>query len=114
MNFKKALGTRIKNLREAKGLTQEVLSELSGVSTNFISATERGASIPSIKTCAKIANGLGVTLSDLLAVDLPPPKATAKDTMIERISNRLRAAGDRNIVHVQRVVEALLRSLDSD
>ena len=40
------IGKRIKECRENLGLTQEQFSEKTGLSTNYISAVERGAAFP--------------------------------------------------------------------
>jgi len=50
----------IKKYRTEKGLTQEKLSELTGVSTDYISELERGKKVPSIKRLDKIAIALEI------------------------------------------------------
>ena len=42
----KRIGKRFKQCRERLGLTQEELSEKTGLTTNYISTVERGASFP--------------------------------------------------------------------
>jgi len=59
------LGRRIKEERKKKGMTQEKLAELSGISNNFISYIESGNKNASLKTIKKIADALEITLSDL-------------------------------------------------
>lgn len=57
---------KIRELREAKGITQEALSELSGVSRATIWALESGQDkVTTTKTLIKIAEALGVRLDDL-------------------------------------------------
>lgn len=46
-------------------LTQEQLSEKSGVSSDFISQIERGLNSPSLDTIQKLADGLGVPIEEL-------------------------------------------------
>lgn len=58
------LGERIEELRKQQGLTQEELAEKTGVNRSYFWDIEQGRNI-SVKTAAKIANALGVTLSDL-------------------------------------------------
>lgn len=50
----------IKNLRTSLSLSQEKLSELAGVSTDYISLIERGKRTPSIKRLCLIAEALNV------------------------------------------------------
>ena len=56
----------IKKYRNNKGFTQDKLSELAGVSTDYISEIERGKKVPSIKRLDKIAMALGIPAYKLL------------------------------------------------
>jgi transcriptional regulator with XRE-family HTH domain len=62
---KKLLGERIRELRKAKGLTQEQLAELVGVEPRHISRVEGGYSSPSIERLARIAEILEVPIKEL-------------------------------------------------
>ena len=62
------IGIKIRVLRTKLNLSQEQLSELSDLSTNSISAIERGKSKPSIETLEKIANALKIELKELVDV----------------------------------------------
>jgi len=62
---KKLLGERIRELRKAKGLTQEQLAELVGVEPRHISRVEGGYSSPSIERLARIAEILEVPIKAL-------------------------------------------------
>ncbi len=57
---------RIKEIRESKNYTQEQLAEKSKVDRSYIGHIEQGKKCISIFTAKKIAEGLGLTLSDLL------------------------------------------------
>ncbi|MDP8946310.1 MAG: helix-turn-helix domain-containing protein, partial [Actinomycetota bacterium] len=59
------LGGRVRELRRGRGLTLEELAGLSGVSRAMISKLERGEKNPTLVVVAKLAGGLGVTLSKL-------------------------------------------------
>jgi transcriptional regulator with XRE-family HTH domain len=63
------LGERVKELRRVRGLTLEGLAELSGVSRAMISKLERGEKNPTLVVAAKLAEGLGVTLSRLAGME---------------------------------------------
>jgi transcriptional regulator with XRE-family HTH domain len=60
------LGARVKEFRRRRGLTLEDLAERAGVSRAMISKVERGEKNPTLVVTAKVAEGLGVTLSELL------------------------------------------------
>jgi transcriptional regulator with XRE-family HTH domain len=63
------LGERVRALRRERGLTLEVLAGRSGVSRAMISKLERGEKNPTLVVAAKVAEGLGVSLSQLVGVD---------------------------------------------
>jgi transcriptional regulator with XRE-family HTH domain len=51
--------------RNEQGLTQEKLSELTGVSTDYLSEIERGKKTPSFKRMELIANALNIEVYKL-------------------------------------------------
>src|ERR671917_1564597 len=63
------LGGRVRALRRGRGLTLEELAGLSGVSRAMISKLERGEKNPTLVVAAKLAEGLGVTLSQLAGME---------------------------------------------
>ena len=62
----KIIGTRIREIRKSKNLTQEKLAEMSGVEPSNISHIERAATKLSLPTLINIANALDVTLDELV------------------------------------------------
>ncbi|MDQ2940171.1 MAG: helix-turn-helix domain-containing protein, partial [Actinomycetota bacterium] len=61
-----ATGPRVRALREAMGLSLRDLAQRSGVSAPMLSQVERGETSPTLFVAAKIADGLDLTLSQLL------------------------------------------------
>lgn len=61
-----SLGKRIKELREARGITQEQLAEILSVGTNMVSCYERGIHVPSNKIVALMCSYFSVTSDYLL------------------------------------------------
>lgn len=60
--------TKIRQLRENKGLSQEKLARLADVSNNTIVNIESGKQTnPTIETVSKIAKALDVTIEELLS-----------------------------------------------
>jgi transcriptional regulator with XRE-family HTH domain len=61
------LGDRIRALRGRKGWTQAEMAEKVGLDRSFLADVERGKRNISILNLALIAEGLGVTLSQMLS-----------------------------------------------
>lgn len=61
----KKLGQRIKELRNATGLSQEKFALLIDMDRTYYASVESGKRNISIINIKKIADGLGVTLSEL-------------------------------------------------
>lgn len=61
------IGARLREARRERGLTQEALAELAGMSSDVIGKLEQGQrETARITTLSRLANALGITLSDLL------------------------------------------------
>lgn len=56
------LRNNIKKFRESKNLTQEKLSELAGISADYLSEIERGKKMPSIKRLIQISEALDIEI----------------------------------------------------
>ena len=66
-NQNKTIGDKIKQLRNKQGLTQDKLSRKSDLPYTTLTKIETNViTKPTIQTVVKIANGLGVTIDDLL------------------------------------------------
>lgn len=59
------LGKRIRELRVKTGLSQEKFSLEIGMDRTYFASVEAGKRNISIRNIKKIANGLGITLSEL-------------------------------------------------
>jgi len=66
MDMRKLVGDNVCWIRKEKGLTQEQLSELSGLSQQYISDLERGKRNPTIVTIYELAMALSVTHVELV------------------------------------------------
>ncbi len=82
------LGQRIKTARESAGLTQSGLAELADISTNHVSALERGVYDTKAELLAKLATALGVDANYLLFGAKP-----ARNMQLERAFRMAERAG---------------------
>ena len=60
-----AANVRMKQARLEKGLSQQGLADILGVSRQTVNAIEKGDYNPTIKLCIGICRVLGLTLNDL-------------------------------------------------
>ena len=60
------LGQNVRLKRTAQNLTQNELSTLAKVDRNYIGMLERGERNPSYLSLLKIANGLNISITELL------------------------------------------------
>lgn len=63
--IKEQVGARIKELRQGTGLSQEKFALSIGMDRTYYASVENGKRNISIVNLKKIANGLGVSLSEL-------------------------------------------------
>lgn len=82
-----AFGAKMRELREARGLSQSKIAELTGVSRNAVSQWEAGVTQPTTKRLNILAKALGVSVEQLIA-----PPAVNRLAVIEaaiRLIDRL-------------------------
>lgn len=97
MDIYREIGKRLQEIRQKSGLTQEKLSELSGISSNFISQIERGRNKCSVETIYKLAEALNLPMNELFNFKILNP---VKDPYVKRIELMLRnlSKNDKNLV----------------
>ncbi len=66
----KALGARVKELRQQNGISQEKLAFEIGVDRTYIGAIEQGKRSPSIYCLFTIAHYLGLELKDITTFEI--------------------------------------------
>lgn len=76
------IGNQIRQLRSEQQLSLEELAALTGVSRSMLSAIERDAKSPTLRTLTQIASGLGVNLGALLG------EAASEPVIVYRQSDR--------------------------
>ena len=64
-NALKLFGDHLRELREARDLSQVRLSELAGLNRNYVGDVERGRRNPCLDNLLKLADALGVSPSEL-------------------------------------------------
>nr|WP_093991535.1 XRE family transcriptional regulator [Flavimaricola marinus] len=81
------LPARLKEARQAKGLSLEAVSRLSGVSRSMVSQIERGESSPTIATLWNLTNALQVDFAGLLESRLDRRIETLRSEAVPTIEN---------------------------
>lgn len=66
MDIKAKIGSRIKEIREQKGISQKDLSYMADIDRSYIASVESGQRNISIVNIEKISKALEVSLSELL------------------------------------------------
>jgi transcriptional regulator with XRE-family HTH domain len=124
MERKQTLGTKLRALRDERGLTQKELAKRSRISSNAISLIERDENSPSVATLQSLAAALNVRMSYFFSDQEPQtvlhskagarPEIVSNGVKIEGIGGKLRRqemepfritlaphshSGDRQVVH---------------
>lgn len=64
MNFD--IGARIKELREARGLSTNKLSNMAGLSQSYVRKLEKGESKPTVESLELLCHALSITFEDFI------------------------------------------------
>ncbi|MGE4527265.1 MAG: cupin domain-containing protein [Rhodospirillaceae bacterium] len=79
------VGTRLRAVREAAGLSQRELARRAGVTNGTISLIEQNRNSPSVASLRKVLEGIPMTLSEFFSQEIPAPERIVfgQDEMIE-------------------------------
>ena len=108
MEILKTIGAKIKTRRKAKGLSQEKLGELTGLSTNFIGQIERGTRQAALDTLAKIVDVLETDLGTLFE-DFKTGKKSPVDAEISALTEAARTMGLEDLKFMRKMAERLAK-----
>ena len=64
----RALGAAVRETRARRGLSQERLAALAGTHRNYVGQLERGEVSPTFRTLLRVAGGMRIALSELVAI----------------------------------------------
>lgn len=110
------IGGTIRFLRERQQLRQGDLAKKAGMSQAQLCHIEKARGIPSVRTLRRIADALGVPLSELTASATPPdPEAPLTDAplRLERFSTACRVVSDTALKIYSEEVPKKARSVES-
>jgi transcriptional regulator with XRE-family HTH domain len=82
------VGTRLRSLRQQRGLSMQALAERCGLSLNAIGRVERGESSPTVSSLQRCARALGVPVTAFFETQ------PQRSTIVVRRNRRLRSQGD--------------------
>jgi transcriptional regulator with XRE-family HTH domain len=68
------VGRRLREFRNARGLSIRALAEMSGLNFNTLSLIENGKTSPSVSTLQRLALALKIPVAAFFATDQPPTK----------------------------------------
>ncbi len=106
VSIRERLGSRIKEIRKAKGLSQEKLSEKIGIDSKHLSRIEVGGSFPALNTLAKLAEALNVELKDFFEF---AHKADNPKELKETLNSLMREATGEDLRMAVKVLRAIIR-----
>lgn len=110
--FVKLVGEKIKLVRKARGLTQETLSEKSGLSEKYISDTERGTRNISLESLEKIMKALEIEPHELFIFSDLESVSEDKNRMIEMIHSLLFKRRPEEVYFLLRVAQEFENTFD--
>lgn len=99
----KAVGQRIKEAREAKGLTQEDLAAIVDLSPTHVSVIERGLKVAKLDTFVAIANALDVS-ADSLLIDVVTQSTTGVANELSELLMKLPLKEKRKILKAVKIL----------
>jgi transcriptional regulator with XRE-family HTH domain len=108
MNLPESVGNRIRELRKAKGWTQEQLAEAAGLHYSYIGGVERGDRNISLETLEKIINGFQVPAEEIFKFQEESEYKRALDEHITLISGK----SSDEIASLTKINKEILRTIE--
>ena len=105
--MKQKIGLKIKAIRQAAKITQEVLAEGCGISVEAVSNIERGVNYPHFETLVQITEILGCSLSDVLDDNLDKNASRKRVFEETTLIANIKKLSDDKISMLIKVVDAL-------
>ena len=100
-----SIGKHISEFRHLRKLRQEDLAEITGISTNYIGAVERGEKIPSLETFIDILNALSIS-ADMVLSDVLQEGYQVKAT---KLSDQIKDLPVKDQKRIFDVIETLIK-----
>jgi len=101
-----SIGKHISEFRHLRKLRQEDLAEITGLSTNYIGAVERGEKIPSLETFIDILNALSIS-ADMVLSDVLQEGYQVKAT---KLSDQIKDLPVKDQKRIFDVIEVLIKN----
>lgn len=105
-----AIGQRIRKTRRARGLSQESLAELAGISVTHMSHIETGNTKLSLPVLVELAAALEVRTDELLFEQSPAERSAS----VEEILRLLDGCTARQVSIIEELVRAAKSALDRE
>lgn len=105
-----AIGQKIRKIRKARGLSQENLAEMVGISTTHMSHIETGNTKMSLPTFMGIACALEVRTDELLYKNTPKNRITS----ITHITELLDSCTTQQVQIIEDIIKATVESLNKN
>ena len=104
MNGQIAFGSRIKELRKNKNITQEKLAEIIGVEPQQICRIEKGACFTTFETLEKLSNALNTPIQDFFNYS----HIKTKEELLKDLTNSLEEIPEDKLRMVYKVIMTII------
>jgi transcriptional regulator with XRE-family HTH domain len=104
MDIKNEFGMRVRELRKAKGLSQEKLASQARIHPNYIGMVERAERNITLENIKKIADGLGVDMPTLFYFS---KSGEDKEKLIAQILQEVSGRKPRQLATIIRLIKSL-------
>ncbi|MEW4430355.1 helix-turn-helix transcriptional regulator [Paenibacillus pabuli] len=106
------VGARIRDIRKAQGLSQEVLAEKAGFNSSYIGFIERAERNISLKNLEKIAAALNVGVGELFTYMQEKSELSDDDENVKRLISLLRKHDSDEISMALNVITEIFKTYD--
>ncbi|MBC5788335.1 MULTISPECIES: helix-turn-helix domain-containing protein [Clostridiaceae] len=107
MNNNYSIGTRLRELRRSKGLSQEQLALRADITTAYLGQVERNEKNPTVVIMEKLCNALEISLSDFFSNQ--PLKQNETDVVTGQILYELKNTTELEKIEILHIIQHALK-----
>ena len=95
------IGLKVQALRHTQNMTQEQLSEITGVSWRTISNLERGLTLPTLKLVYDLSQHFNISMDELLNNRIQASKPISRLKLEQEVTEGIKNLNDNLLRHIK-------------
>ena len=107
------IGLKVQALRKAQNMTQEELSEITGVSWRTISNLERGLALPTLKLIYDLSQHFNISIDEFLGNRIQTAKTISRLKLEQEVTESIKTLNYNLLRHIKKYMLLLNKDFNN-